>query len=400
MTRRAPGVSARPSPSRVVVAALSSFVATLIVGCGEDAPAVPPALDGPDTVTLSTTASTGSPVVAVRIVGKGPYRFVVDTGAGASFVREDLARSLGLRAERKLVVVQDAGGKLLTAWAYVAGTVRLGELIARDVTFYATDDLPAFEVLGVDGMLGIDLLEGRLLALDPSRAGVHLVAGGLPEPDGRSILALGRGELGLPNLTLDVGGVDVDFTIDTGDAGMISLSTVDAERVAFASGLTGPVMRQTSMASTREARVGRLAHDVMIGRVRCERPVVTVSDTGSSLGVELLAALGMTLDLSNDRLGIGCPSDTLTFTGFRSSGVEFELLDGCWVLSEVMPGSEAERLGLTIGARIASIDGLSTDGRSIAELREAMFDGDDVLLVLEQDGRLEEHRLPLVPLLD
>ena len=40
----------------------------------------------------------GRPVVDLKINGKGPYRFVLDTGATATVIGEELSRELSLPA--------------------------------------------------------------------------------------------------------------------------------------------------------------------------------------------------------------------------------------------------------------------------------------------------------------
>ena len=125
----------RPRAPALLVAA------ALLVGCGDGPPTTRPALSGPDAVSVSTASTAGSPVVEAFLVGKGPYRFVVDTGASVSFIHAELARSLGLLFTRDVEFARDAGHRFFAAWRTVAGTVRVGDLIARDVSFYAADDL-------------------------------------------------------------------------------------------------------------------------------------------------------------------------------------------------------------------------------------------------------------------
>ncbi len=98
--------------------------------------------------------------VPVLLDGKGPFRFIIDTGANQSVVSRELAEQLGL-AWRTSGEVHGVAG------AVSAPTVRVGELradrfVRRDVTLSA---LPA-AALGAPGVLGLDGMTGVCLTLD------------------------------------------------------------------------------------------------------------------------------------------------------------------------------------------------------------------------------------------
>ena len=52
----------------------------------------------------------GRPLIEVTINGKGPYRFILDTGAVATVVSEDLSRELSLSAPEGMRVASVSGG--------------------------------------------------------------------------------------------------------------------------------------------------------------------------------------------------------------------------------------------------------------------------------------------------
>src|SRR5215472_13498903 len=52
----------------------------------------------------------GRPVIEVMINGKGPYRFILDTGAVTTIVSEDLSRELSLSAPEGMQVASAGGG--------------------------------------------------------------------------------------------------------------------------------------------------------------------------------------------------------------------------------------------------------------------------------------------------
>lgn len=148
----ASAIALAPSLARADVAAL---------------PAAPPpeSIDGfadmADRLLLDTT-----------IDGKGPYRFVVDTGADRSVIASDVAASLGLVPNHD-VVVQGI------VRALPAPTVHL-----RDLSFgkIAVDSIAAPVLprkwLGADGYLGLDVIDGRRVTFDFQNRKLSIVHSG------------------------------------------------------------------------------------------------------------------------------------------------------------------------------------------------------------------------------
>ena len=98
--------------------------------------------------------------VPVTVAGRGPYNFIVDTGAERTVVSHDLAGLLGLGSGRKVRVTA------MTNSATV-GTVIVPDL--RVSTASATNiEAPALEQanLGAPGMIGIDALQRHQVSID------------------------------------------------------------------------------------------------------------------------------------------------------------------------------------------------------------------------------------------
>ncbi|HTD34837.1 MAG TPA: retropepsin-like aspartic protease [Candidatus Elarobacter sp.] len=121
-------------------------------------------------------ASGGYPVMLVkaRVNGRGPYAFLVDTGATVTIVSAALAKNLRLTPLPVAVQGIGAGGSFSTR-AYVA-SVAVGET-HQDRVVVGTFDLTQIDaaVGSIDGLLGYDFLKyyrvtidypGRRLCLD------------------------------------------------------------------------------------------------------------------------------------------------------------------------------------------------------------------------------------------
>ena len=98
--------------------------------------------------------------VPVFINGKGPFLFVVDTGANSSVVSRELAATLGLPSAGRVEVHGIAGAE--SAPVVSVRSFRVGETSSTNLVLPA---LPRGK-LGTEGLLGVDVLRGRRVFLD------------------------------------------------------------------------------------------------------------------------------------------------------------------------------------------------------------------------------------------
>jgi predicted aspartyl protease len=98
--------------------------------------------------------------VPVFLNGRGPFSFVVDTGANRSVVSLELAAALSLPAAGRVEVHGIAGAE--PAAMTGVRSFRVGDTSSSDLVLPA---LPR-DKLGADGLLGVDVLKGRRVFLD------------------------------------------------------------------------------------------------------------------------------------------------------------------------------------------------------------------------------------------
>jgi predicted aspartyl protease len=99
-------------------------------------------------------------LLETKIDGKGPYRFVVDTGSDVSVIASDVAVDLGLLPRSDVVV--EGIVRALPAPTVHLPNLSFGSIAMKDVQVPV---LPR-EWLGADGYLGLDALDGRLVTFD------------------------------------------------------------------------------------------------------------------------------------------------------------------------------------------------------------------------------------------
>ncbi|HEY9823820.1 MAG TPA: retroviral-like aspartic protease family protein [Stenomitos sp.] len=92
----------------------------------------------------------------VFIQGKGPFRFLVDTGAAITSLSVDLAQRLDLKVSKETIRVAGLNGETLAHRARLAGLNLSSRPIAPLSAMVLNSKV--FQTLGVDGVLGQDIL--------------------------------------------------------------------------------------------------------------------------------------------------------------------------------------------------------------------------------------------------
>jgi predicted aspartyl protease len=162
----------------------------------------------------TTRDHIGRVVVPVMINGRGPFRFIVDTGANHSTISPGLARELGLTPAESPSILLDG----VTGTAQVS-FVTIDRLQVGDLTIESTA-LPvvwAPVMAGADGFLGAAGLTEKSLMVDFQRNRVTVSRGVEPALRANSMKVHAvRVAGGLMTLETHIGGIPVRAVIDTG----------------------------------------------------------------------------------------------------------------------------------------------------------------------------------------
>ena len=151
--------------------------------------------------------------VAATIGGKGPYRFIVDTGADRTVIAAELAAELGLIPGEE-VVVQGI------ARALPAQTVTLRDLqIGRIAVDRLRAPILPRQWLDADGYLGIDAIDGRRVTFDFRRHTLTVTGSSafIERPDINQAIVRVNGSSGrLTDVDAHVDGVKSFAFVDSG----------------------------------------------------------------------------------------------------------------------------------------------------------------------------------------
>jgi len=215
----------------------------------------------------------GKPYVMVTINGKGPFRFVIDTGTGGdALVTPELAQELGLPTVGHAMLSDPSGQGGKRAPIVLLDTLNIGELQFKAIRAVSH---PFFAEAGTcEGLLGFTLFRDYLLTLDFPNRLVTLSTGALAPDGGKSVLPI-RIPDGVPIASLKLDGLaPVDAQLDSGGGGLVLPEKLAArlkyeiDPVIFAAG--------RSVSTRFQLKAAKLASDVKIGRYTFTRPVVEI----------------------------------------------------------------------------------------------------------------------------
>jgi predicted aspartyl protease len=167
----------------------------------------------PDFETKTRPDFTGRIIVPVMVNGRGPFQFLLDTGANRTVLTPRLVAELGLQSSRDETVTMSG-----VTGAQVVPTVWVDRVSAGDLAL-ENQRLPVAYALGndLDGVLGVDGFANKRVLIDFVHHKVEIRAS-------RSVVALPgvkpartRFKFGLLMIAPGhIGGVRVNAVIDTG----------------------------------------------------------------------------------------------------------------------------------------------------------------------------------------
>lgn len=197
--------------------------------------------------------------VAVSVGGKGPYRFLVDTGAERTVISRELAARLNLDAGETTVLHSVMGPNQVA-------TVFIPDLQVS-TNRVSVVDAPALDAsnIGADGMLGIDSLHAQRVTFDFKAKTMAVTSSSAPQvrEDGDVIVVRAKSRKGRLIFTdAVVDGVKVNVIVDTGSQVTIGNPALEA---ALGKRRRLPLTQTITVESVTGETMG--AHVAMLDRV-------------------------------------------------------------------------------------------------------------------------------------
>ena len=268
---------------------------------------VPTGIDVPrDGVAVPMQDTGGRPVVELKINGKGPYRFILDTGAVTTVLSDELSRELSLTPPPGVQVASVGGGPAPAI--VLIHEVRIGEAVLEDM-------IAAVRPLGgllkgenaPRGVLSAACFPGYLLTYDYPGKRISIRKGALASADSKSIFQYTEDQV-LPTVPVRIAGHDTQVHLDTGSGFGLTLP------VKFLAEL--PLASQPKEAGTVRTgggefpvSIARVNGTIELGKYRLGLDEVRFSDARpgpgpsvGNIGYGVLREFVVTLDSKNQRI--------------------------------------------------------------------------------------------------
>ncbi|MEO5958333.1 MAG: aspartyl protease family protein, partial [Opitutaceae bacterium] len=335
-----------------------------------------------DRVELPTLKGAGPLSIEAKINGVGPFRFVVDTGAGILGISQRVADAAGIKAWENFVAsIGNAAGETVPAkggWVKSFDSAGLslrgiGVIIAKDADLAkmnAGSDAPH------DGVLGMEALRDVVLEIDFPQKQVTAVRPGTGNyPVNRSVAYR---EI-CPIVTLDVAGKSVNVLVDTGKDGGVGVPKLGEfpllNGVRKSGGMAGAVFGQTTV---QRSNGGQLLGEVRVGPVVLRNPPLDedAGDVGS-IGVAAFDSWKLVFDPRAKRIYFLGDARVVNWSEQKPGDTRFEWgfyadIEGTGLrLLEVDAGSASDLAGLRVGDLVTTINDAPAVRAAPGELNRA-----------------------------
>ena len=259
-----------------------------------------------DGVTVPMQDMGGRPVVELTINGKGPYRFILDTGALTTVVSDELSRELSLTAPAGVQVASVGGGAAPAV--VLIHDVHIGDAALEDVIAAV---MPLGGLLKGEnaprGILSAACFPGYLLTYDYPGKRISIKKGALASSDAKSIFQYAEDQV-LPTVPVRIAGHDTQVHLDTGSAFGLTLPVKFLAELPLAS-----QPREAGTARTGGGEfpvsIARVNGTIELGKYRLALDEVRFSDArpgpgpaAGNIGYDVLRDFVVTLDSKNRRI--------------------------------------------------------------------------------------------------
>lgn len=274
------------------------LIVTIILTC-----ALPSAAQEPTLVDIPMSFYGTRPAIEVMVNGKGPFLFLIDTGAqGMARADASLVQRLGLSPIGQSAASYVSSDKQVVLNEFRLETLSIGSIQFQGVTALSRDYNTFSYLPRIDGILGFGLFSDYLLTLDFPNKRVRIKRGELPKPDGARILNFESRD-GVPFIDVSVGNLNAKALIDSGAIRALDFPASVVAKLPFAS-YTRTIGKGTSVSGEFEVREVRLQDTLSIGRYSFPEPTITFSDAENEIliGSALLREFIVTFDQKNHRV--------------------------------------------------------------------------------------------------
>lgn len=358
-------------------------------------------LDSP-LVIVPARALSNYLVVEAKWDKRGPYHFLIDTGASVTLVSPELAARYAAKnappITTPLVRVKSADGETALLTAVTLRKIALGGASFENVQALVYDCAAISAHLGVqiDGILGFPLFRETILTLDYPNSRVLL------QPRSAAPLVPGRpvpfnNDRKTPIIPLRLGNETFVALIDSGSDAALSLNPVGLEPTFSVTPRPGATI--ATLSGDRQQDIGRLAQTLRIGDYRVEQPIVDLTDELTSIGGGILKNFTVTFDQEHNRVTFYRDSTApVPAQPLRNAGVSFSKTPAYWRVASVIPDSPAANAGVQTGDLVTRINGEPVAQWDLARYQQLVASTPEIAFTFLNGTQETEKRIGVVDL--
>lgn len=348
-------------------------------------------------------------VVSTMIDGKGPYHFVLDTGAGITVLTPEFAKQAHLMGGGSLQATGSGG--TVTVQQLVLRSVAVGRAEVRNVAAAIIPLPPDFTYQGdygtIDGVLGYSFLSHFAVTIDMQHHRVTLTS-----PKVYQALPGATSEAADLSDNTPVVRARADetpgfFKLDTGDNGWLTLTAPFVAAHGFARRYPGGVPQLSEgVGGMDRARTVRIRSFTIGGATLHDEPTsLSFATTGilggttGNVGDDILRRFVFTVDYARKRVDFTPNGLIGAYAPYKRTGVAATRQpDGTLRVIAVEPNAAAARAGIKVGDTLVALNGYPLARLDTAQMSEAIA-ADTVTYTVRRGSSEREVTLALTDLL-
>ncbi|HKD02635.1 MAG TPA: aspartyl protease family protein [Terriglobales bacterium] len=341
--------------------------------------------------------------VEVHLNGRGPFHFILDTGANGFSLTDTTVQKLGLKME-DAGVASGVGEKTVHVSKAHLREAQLGNLQFRDLETEVLPGGDAVNVFGtkpVDGVVGLEVFQRVVVKHDYVR---RVLTFSLPDKfdyRGAGVIVPFERPRQIPVIDAELDGVRGKFGVDTGARSSLLLYTpfVDENRLrekygARLEGVTGwgiggPV--RSLLARAAELKIGNVVVRDLVVRLSTQKHGLTTSSAMAGLiGPDVLSQFDVTFDYSRSRIIFEKNSRYGRRDSYDRAGLWMGQRGEHFFAVDVIAGGPAADAGVRQDDIILAIDGIDTAKLILPDVREKIRRepvGQKITLLLDSAGK-------------
>jgi Predicted aspartyl protease len=355
-----------------------------------------------DLVSIPAKPLSNYLVIEAKWDKRGPYHFLIDTGASVTLVSPELAARYAARnappPTTPLVRVRSANGETALLTATTLRRIKLGDALFENVQalIYDCSAISAHLGVQIDGILGFPLFRETVLTLDYPNARILLQPlSAAPPTAGTSIHF--NNERNIPIIPLRLGRQTLVALIDSGSDAALSLNPIGLQPEFAVPPRPGATI--ATLSGDREQRIGRLAQDLHLGDYVIRQPIVDTTDELTSIGGGILEHFTVTFDQEHNQVTFFREDPApLPATPLRNAGVSFNKTPVYWRVASVVPNSPAAAAGVQTGDLVTRIDGQPVAQWDITRYQQLVATADAIVFTFLNGTEETEKRIPIFDL--